>query len=678
MSINHRVSFAAVALLLLMSLSVFSQNARIDSLKSIIETKAKDTAMISTLNELSSALIGIGEATESSKYSKKAKQLATELDYTKGKAYALKWLGIGEFYQGNFVEVDKYLNESLENFEILQDSTGIANILNNLGTVLYSQGRNAQALEYYLRSLRIAEKLNNPMRIASALVNVAAVYAEEIRDYEKTMSYYNQAIPYLKILNDTGISKSVLLGIGQQYFKKGEEYEDVKGNEVKAKENYENALKKFEEALPVTENSFYYVENLILIGQTLNKLGKIDKAIEYLDKAHKVATENDQRFEIVKLLVEKGNIYKNTNSKKAINMFKEAELMAKDMKLTYELKDIYEGISQAYINKGDFKNGYEYQVKYVSQKDSIFNVETDDKVRGLQFDFDLQKKEDEIGLLEKEAQILELNEKRQKIVKYITFVIAGLILLLSISLFRRYKYVRKTNRIIEEEKNRSENLLLNILPEETALELKENGKVQAKKFDSVTVLFTDFEGFTRYADNLSPEKLVETIDFYFSKFDEIVAKYDLEKIKTIGDAYMCAGGLPFPTEDHAHKMILAAFEIAEFVHDTKKNEDATEKIFDIRIGVNTGPVVSGVVGSTKFAYDIWGDTVNVASRMESMSELGKINISESTYNLVKDAFECEYRGEIKAKNRGKLKMYFVNKIKEKEVSKAFSTHKIDV
>ena len=663
MYINHKVSFAAVALLLLMSWPVFSQNARIDSLKGIIETKAKDTAMVSTLNTLSSELIGIGEASKSLIYSARANELATELDYIKGKAYALKWLGIGEFYQGNFEEVYKHLDESLENFEVIQDSTGIANILNNLGTVHYSQGNNVKAIDYYLRSLRIAEKLKNPLRIATALVNVAGVYAEDIRDYDKTMSYYNQAIPYLKILNDTGISKSVLLGTGQQYYKKG---------------NYEDALKKFEEALPVTQNSFYYAENLTLLGQTYVKLGDINKAIEYLDKAHAVASENDQQFEIVKVLIEKGDLYKKTNPKKAINVYKEAESMAKEMKLTYELKDLYEGISESYINKGDFKNGYQYQSKFLSQKDSIYNLETNDKIRGLQFNFDLQKKEDEIGLLEKEAQILELNEKRQKIVKYITFVIAGLILLLAIGLFKRYKYVRKTNRVIEEEKDRSEKLLLNILPEETALELKQNGKVEAKKFDSVTVLFTDFEGFTRYADNLSPEKLVETIDFYFSKFDEIVAKYDLEKIKTIGDAYMCAGGLPFPTEDHAHKMIMAAFEIAEFVDQTKKNEKATEKFFDIRIGINTGPVVSGVVGSTKFAYDIWGDTVNVASRMESMSELGKINISESTYNLVKDDFECEYRGEIKAKNRGKLKMYFVNGVNGKVASEALLESKIDV
>ena len=663
MYINHKVSFAAVALLLLMSWPVFSQNARIDSLKGVIETKAKDTVMVSTLNTLSSELIGIGEASKSLIYSAKANELATELDYIKGKAYALKWLGIGEFYQGNFEEVYKYLDESLENFEVIQDSTGIANILNNLGTVHYSQGNNVKAIDYYLRSLRIAEKLKNPLRIATALVNVAGVYAEDIRDYEKTMSYYNQAIPYLKILNDTGISKSVLLGTGQQYYKKG---------------NYEDALKKFEEALPVTENSFYYAENLTLIGQTHVKLGDIDKAMEYLDKANTVAIENNQQFEIVKVLIEKGDIYKKTNPKKAINVYKEAESLAKDMKLTYELKDIYEGISESYINKGDFKNGYQYQTKFLSQKDSIYNLETNDKIRGLQFNFDLEKKENQIGLLKKEAEIFELNEKRQKIVKYISFGLAGFILIIAIGLLNRYKYVRKTNRVIEEEKDRSEKLLLNILPEETALELKQNGKVQAKKFSSVTVLFTDFEGFTRYADNLSPEKLVETIDFYFSKFDEIIAKYDLEKIKTIGDAYMCAGGLPFPTEDHAHKMIMAAFEIAEFVDQTKKNEEATEKIFDIRIGINTGPVVSGVVGSTKFAYDIWGDTVNVASRMESMSELGRINISESTYNLVKDDFECEYRGEIKAKNRGKLKMYFVNGVNGKVTSEALIESKINV
>lgn len=644
MRLNQRVSFAAVCLFLIMSLSVFSQNARIDSLKNIVKTEVKDTAMVSILNTLSSSFIGLGEASESLIYAAKANELATELDFTKGKAYALKWLGIGYFYQSNFDEADNYLNASLENFEVLNDSTGVANILNNLGTVHFSQGRDAPALEYYLRSLRIAEKLKNPMRIASALVNVAGVYAEDIKDYDKTMSYYNQAIPYLKNLNNPGISKNVLLGIGTLYLKKGD---------------YENALKKFEEALPITENTYFHAENLTFIGQTHFKLNNTAKAIAYLDKAHSIAIENDQKFELAKALIAKGNLYQKADPQKAINFYEEAELMATNMELTYELKDVYEGFFKSYVNKGNFKKGYEYQLKYVSQKDSLFNLETDDKIRGLQFDFDLDKKQDEIELLEKKAEITDLQQKRQKSALVTMILTSAIVLLLAIGLYRRYQFIRKTNEVINEEKDRAEELLLNILPYETAKELQVNGKVKAKRSESVTVMFTDFIGFTEYSENLTPEALVKSVDFFFSKFDVIMEKYGLEKIKTIGDAYMCAGGLPFPLEDHAIKVVNAAFEILEVMEEAKLVDDDISH-FDIRIGINTGPIVAGVVGIKKFAYDIWGDTVNIASRMESASKSGRINISSNTHELVKDHFICKYRGEFEVKNRGILKMYFVN------------------
>ena len=172
-------------------------------------------------------------------------------------------------------------------------------------------------------------------------------------------------------------------------------------------------------------------------------------------------------------------------------------------------------------------------------------------------------------------------------------------------------------------------------------------------------MFSDFKGFTSYAENLSPEDLVKTIDYYFSKFDLIMEKYGLEKIKTIGDAYMAVGGLSFDNTDQAKEMILAAKEMNAFVTKAKE-ESVTDATFDIRIGINTGPVVAGVVGTKKFAYDIWGDAVNIAARMESSSEPGRINISEYTYAIVKNDFECEYRGELAVKNRGVLKMYFVN------------------
>ena len=263
--------------------------------------------------------------------------------------------------------------------------------------------------------------------------------------------------------------------------------------------------------------------------------------------------------------------------------------------------------------------------------------------------FEVSQKQIEVDLLQEE-------KKNQRLIWIGLTVILGLISSLLFSVFR---YSKKINK----ERKRSDNLLLNILPAETATELKTKGKVVARKFESVTVLFTDFVGFTEYSQELSPEELVEIIDYYFSKFDQIIEKYELEKIKTIGNAYMCAGGLPFPSSNHAQNTISAALEILDFLATDNQNNKHHKKSFDIRIGINSGPVVAGVVGLKKFAYDIWGDTVNTASRMENNSKSGKINISEHTYELIKDRFDCAYRGEIEVKNKGLMKMYFVNKKK---------------
>ncbi|GDX51122.1 hypothetical protein LBMAG27_01690 [Bacteroidota bacterium] len=210
------------------------------------------------------------------------------------------------------------------------------------------------------------------------------------------------------------------------------------------------------------------------------------------------------------------------------------------------------------------------------------------------------------------------------------------------------------------EKKKSDDLLLNILPSEVADELKAKGSADAKQFDDVTVMFTDFKGFTQISEKLSPTELVNEIHTCFKAFDNIISKHNIEKIKTIGDSYMCAGGLPVMNKTNATDIVCAAMEIQSFMqqHSAKRKSEGKE-IFEIRIGIHTGPVVAGIVGVKKFAYDIWGDTVNIASRMESSGETGKVNISGSTFELVKDKFTCTHRGKIQAKNKGEIDMYFV-------------------
>ncbi|HEY9363406.1 MAG TPA: adenylate/guanylate cyclase domain-containing protein [Chitinophagaceae bacterium] len=226
------------------------------------------------------------------------------------------------------------------------------------------------------------------------------------------------------------------------------------------------------------------------------------------------------------------------------------------------------------------------------------------------------------------------------------------------------KEIEERNSELTKEKKKSDELLLNILPSETAEELKLTGMAKAKNYDSVSVMFADFKEFTQISENMDPEELVAELNFCFSRFDMIVQKYGIEKIKTIGDAYMCAAGLPKKSETHATDMLLAALEIRDFMIAHKKIKDEAGEIsFEIRIGINSGPVVAGIVGLNKFVYDIWGDTVNIASRMESSGVPGKVNVSTSTYQLVKDKFNCVIRGKIRAKGIGEYNMYFVEGMK---------------
>jgi class 3 adenylate cyclase len=259
----------------------------------------------------------------------------------------------------------------------------------------------------------------------------------------------------------------------------------------------------------------------------------------------------------------------------------------------------------------------------------------------------LYKKEREIA----QAEALKASEEKASFIQQQNLILED-------KVKDRTFELSKSLAVIEEEKKKSDMLLLNILPFATAVELKETGKATPKYYESVSVLFTDFAGFSRIAETLDASELVGILDDIFRGFDEIVKLHGLEKIKTIGDSYMAAGGIS-GNDFHPINSVKAALEMQEFLNNKFKVIMGEKWL--MRCGIHTGPVTAGVVGKDKFAYDIWGNTVNLASRMESNSVPGKVNVSEATYQLVKDVFYCIPRGEIEAKNLGKVNMYFVDK-----------------
>ena len=216
--------------------------------------------------------------------------------------------------------------------------------------------------------------------------------------------------------------------------------------------------------------------------------------------------------------------------------------------------------------------------------------------------------------------------------------------------------ILERNRLLGQEKLRASELLNNILPVEIATELSESGKVRPVRNEAVSILFTDFKGFTQVSATMPPNRIVQELNDIFAAFDDISNECGIEKIKTIGDAFMAVGGLPRPCDDHAQRCVKAALRMVQFLD--QRNSEAAFK-WALRIGIHSGPVVSGVVGKRKYTYDVWGDTVNIAARMENAGEPGRVNISAYTYDLIRADFKCEYRGKVEAKGKGQIDMYFV-------------------
>jgi class 3 adenylate cyclase len=407
----------------------------------------------------------------------------------------------------------------------------------------------------------------------------------------------------------------------------------------------------------------------INLGSLYFRQGDYKMALEYSTQGLKGAEEIGSKGQTAHALGQMAEVYEAQKEyKKARDVGERALSLAQEEGNMERVRFSSKGLSSIYKAIGNYQRSMELYELSVLMRDSLNNEENQKAIIQQQFVFDYEKKVLADSLKSEEAKLIvqhehekEVHEKEQQ--RNIMLGSGLGILLLAGGLWSRLRYTKKTKAKIEKEKDRSEELLLNILPEEVAKELKENGTAEAQLIEHVSVLFTDFKGFTAMAEQVSAQELVHELHVCFSEFDLIMQKYGIEKIKTIGDAYMAAGGLPVPTDESVKNTVLAALEMRDFVEagKAKKIEDGLP-YFEIRIGVHTGPVVAGIVGIKKFQYDIWGDTVNTASRIESNGEIGKVNISQATYDLLNDdpAFTFENRGKIEAKGKGEIEMYFVS------------------
>jgi adenylate cyclase len=575
-----------------------------------------------------------------------AKTLAEKIEFSQGEAYALKSIGQLLKRQGKYLEALDHYRQSIKIFEEINDNVGVSNLYNNIGNVYYDQSDDVKALENYLQSLKYAELSGDRLRMLSALNNIGGVYTNKEATYDKALQYYLKALPICEEIGKKEELGAICSNIGFIYA---------------GKKDVDKAMIYFNKALLSYGNSEGSLNVYNYIGKLYNSENKFDLALKNHSEALAIAEKFKVKISIVKSLIGLGNVYeKKGDYKTAIINYKKAETLALEIGASLELKQIYEKMSASYAKSADYGNAFRYQSLYSNIKDTIYNIENDKKLSSLQFDFDLQKKQNEISLLTKDKDLQAAKIKRQQLAKNAFMVGLVLAFIIALLIYRGYRNKVKTHKILDKQKNEIEHLLLNILPTEVAHELKTKGRATPRQYESVSVMFTDFKGFTTIADKMPPDDLVKELDDCFIAFDGVIEKYNLEKIKTIGDSYMCAGGIPTPDETHVLKIVKAGLEIQQYVasYNERRQENGLEPWL-VRIGIHVGPVVAGVVGKKKYAYDIWGSTVNIASRMESNGEPGKVNISSATYEWIKDYYECSYRGKISAKNIGEIDMYFI-------------------
>ncbi len=660
-----------------LQLTGYAQNRqhKIDSLQAALASAIHDTDKAAILNELASRV----SCDEKISYAESAMKLAEGAGWLKGQYQAL--IRKGDTYKDCYKDFPTAIMsyKELEKLALENDDKGKINTAyTSLGILYKNSGQYATAIDYFNK---VTKNKPDNSYLVSNYGNLGQVYFQ-MDDYENAIKAYQQS---LNILNDTIIADKnlpesykvmqtgMIITIADVYLAMGD-YEKAETSykdalEENKKLNYrifdcvaskglglcylhknepDKSLVYFGQALDAGKNSIYKEDILNLLAHAWLVKGDKSKALDHCREAIALSEKNNNKAQLAVAYTTMGEILSGSGAyHDAARYIEQAVQLAKEAGLREEEKNAWEALSETYTKLRQPAKAFEAYRNFISLRDTLYNADKAKEMTRLmmQGDFDRERVADSVAQADADKQAA-LKLRRQR--NYTYTGIGAFLIVLGFSF------------VIMKERKKSDKLLLNILPVKVAEELKHKGTAEARQFDNVTVLFTDFVGFTTVSERLTPKELVEELHQCFKAFDEITAKYGIEKIKTVGDAYLAVCGLPLPDASHAEKVIRAAMEIRDFIKVRK--EQLGDSTFNIRIGVNSGTVVAGIVGVKKFAYDIWGDTVNTAARMEQNSEPGKINITDNTYQLIKDKFTCTYRGEHAAKNKGMLKMYFAEGI----------------
>lgn len=566
----------------------------------IFERIQLEGSIASCLGNIGNCYWAMAKYDEALSLYKRALSINERLDYKRGIASNLSNLGNVCALTADYSSAIEYYKKAIGLNLQTQNKNSLALSYGNLGNVLAMTGEYIDSIEMYNKALELTEEMNNAHDSGNWLGNIGIVY-QDLGELDHALQFYNQAISKYELVGDTeGIAIWIMnCGIVSAL-----------------QHNYNQSLDYINQAL----ESFRKIGNvkgeassLSHIGSVHLELGNYNESLAISRAALKLAEEIGDRHTEVISLSTIGSALSKSNTTRVIGEAKTSLLLAlefaESLDMKKELYEIHRAISDLYKREGMIDKAYEHFVTYHNLEKQLLHGEVQKKVKQLDAE-------------------------------------------------RRFNASEKMRIEADHQRDLTDKILHNILPSQIADRLKSGEQVIADSSDHVTVLFADIVGFTKLSAKVSAEQLVRMLNDVFLLFDELAEKYGLEKIKTIGDCYMVVGGLPEKRDDHAHSVVNMGLDMAK---DLQTIPLAREANLNIRIGIHTGGVVAGVIGKRKFAYDIWGDTVNTASRMESHGEAGKVHVSNEVFELVKNDFMFINRGEIEVKGKGKMQTWFVEK-----------------